>query len=182
MQRWRCAPNSARRADATVFLRAPRDLRAKSVLHGSGFEGLLPVMQNLELRRVADFFHQREAVFERREEGVALDLAFDEREEEVGKERQRLRVDFRAAADIEVERRVRRAEFQKALDQPQVSGLRAAELRKLELERPGNLELAAADARLAEELREIAAPNSRMTGEDDVDAIGQRLAEALEGF
>ena len=54
-------------------------------------------MQNLELRLVAERFHQIKFVLERREKSVAFHLAFHQRQVKVGAERQRLFVNLRAA-------------------------------------------------------------------------------------
>src|SRR5512136_2367763 len=91
---------------------------------------LSPVMQNLELRRVADFFGELEPVFKRRKERVAFILAFDERQIEVGAEGQRLGIDRCAAADEKIQRRCSRIQFQETFDQPQIGGLDAANLRQ----------------------------------------------------
>src|SRR5208283_4958029 len=68
----------------------------------------MPVMQNLELRLVADLLNQFKLVLERRKNGVAIHFAFDERQIKVGATRQRLPVNLRAAADENVVRKFRR--------------------------------------------------------------------------
>jgi len=68
----------------------------------------MPVMQNLELRLVPNFFSQLKLVFESRENRIPFHLAFDEREVKVGTARQCLLVNLRTAADEDVVRKFRR--------------------------------------------------------------------------
>ena len=56
-------------------------------------------MQDFELRRVPDFLRQHKLILERGEENVARHGALDQREVKVGTQRQRLRIDLRAATD-----------------------------------------------------------------------------------
>ena len=71
----------------------------------------MPVMQDLEFRCVANFFNLNKPVFKQREEHVAGDFAFDKREIKVGTARQRLRINFRAAANKNFGRKIRRIQF-----------------------------------------------------------------------
>ena len=68
-------------------------------------------MQNLEFRRVTNFFNLNEPVFKRREKPVALNFAFDKRKIEVGTARQHLLINLRAAANENFGWEVRRIQF-----------------------------------------------------------------------
>src|ERR1019366_3065065 len=87
----------------------------------------MPVMQNLELRLVADFFGQFKLVLERWEKGVAFHLAFHQRQIKIGTQRQGLFINLGTAGDEKFQRRTRRVQFQKILDNAQIHRGRAAD-------------------------------------------------------
>src|ERR1700749_2846701 len=68
-------------------------------------------MENLELGRVAQFFDEFKAIFERGKERIALNLALDESEIEIGTQRQRLRVNLAAPANENLARFVHQIDF-----------------------------------------------------------------------
>ena len=57
------------------------------------------VVENFEFRVILDFGGQIKPVFERGEKGVALDIAFDEGEKEVGALGEGLRIELGSAAN-----------------------------------------------------------------------------------
>src|SRR5665213_286652 len=72
----------------------------------------MPVMQNLELRRVFDFSGQFKLVLKRREKGVAIfNLAFDYSQIKVGTLWQQLRVNFRATTNKNIGGKTFRVKF-----------------------------------------------------------------------
>src|ERR1035437_8666051 len=121
------------------------------------------IVQNLELRRVADFFNQLETLFKRWKESVALDLAFDERQIQIRTQRQRLRVNLRAAANENLTVARQRLQFLKTANRFHTG--------KLEL-RTAQDNRFAIRQRLADGLK-------RFTPHDD-DVAGGRLLEPLE--
>src|SRR6185295_453536 len=145
-------------------------------------QGAIPVMQNLEFRAVENFLNNFKTIFERRKERVPLDDSFHQREVKIGTKRQSLRINLRAAANKIVHRRIRRAEFQEIFNDAQVNGGHTANFGKLELVRRRICRLAPGNPRLAEQIRKFPLQQSRMPTKNDVDAIGQWLAEALESF
>src|SRR5579859_3886657 len=62
----------------------------------------MPVMQNLELRLIADFFGQDKFFVKRRKQGVPRHLSFDERQVKVRTTGQGLLINLRAPADEDV--------------------------------------------------------------------------------
>ena len=91
-------------------------------------------------------------------------------------------VDLRAAANKIVQRRVHRAEFQKVFDDAQVDRGHAADFGKLKLVGRRRCRLTPRSPRRAEKIGKFPFQNPRMPAQNDVDAIGQRFAETLEGF
>ena len=59
----------------------------------------IAVMEDFEIGTDEDFLREFEAIFKRREECVAFDDPLDQREKEIGAQRQGLRINLRAATD-----------------------------------------------------------------------------------
>ena len=69
-------------------------------------------MQNVKLRRLADFLHQIKLIFKRRKERIApFHLTLHQREIQIRTARQRLLINLRAAADENVIRKFLRVEL-----------------------------------------------------------------------
>src|SRR4051812_33464350 len=89
---WINSISKRNRASKRMFARTSRGSTRRRLFHGFVREPVCPVVRDLELGLIEDFSGDGKIVLKRREQGVALDLALDQREVEVAAERQCLLV------------------------------------------------------------------------------------------
>jgi hypothetical protein len=145
-------------------------------------EALVPIVQDFKFKHVADLLREFKFIFKCRKECIAGNLPVDQGQVQVRASRQRLLINLRAAADINIIRKFLRIQFFQRIKYEDFGLSLFTQFGKVKLVWPFYVFASAPFVVLAKDFRVMTNQALRMTGENEISAARQRVPQALKCF